>query len=256
MSLSSQDRDLASLEPVVVLTGAGISAESGIPTFRGADGLWKKHRVEDLATPTAFQNDPSLSWEFYNWRRNLISSCTPNPGHLVLAQMEDVLTEFTVITQNVDGFHQQAGSRAVIEIHGSIWELKCTNCDKTRVDHELYQGKNIPKCHVCDGMMRPGVVWYGESLNPQNLNAAFDACSKATTMLIIGTSALVQPTNTLPYIAKQNGATLIEVNPAPTPLSSIMDIRLNGPSGEMLPGWWQEIQLGLLDADENLSLIP
>jgi NAD-dependent deacetylase len=256
MKPSSEDRNLTDLEPVVALTGAGISAESGIPTFRGDDGLWKNHRAQDLATPAVFRENPSLSWEFYNWRRKLIASCTPNPGHFTLAQMEDVLTDFTIITQNVDGFHHQAGSKNVIEIHGSIWELQCTNCHQGRVDHELYEGNTIPRCHNCGGMMRPGVIWFGESLNLQSLNAAFDACSRAATMMIIGTSALVQPANSLPIIAKENGATLIEVNPAPTPLSPMVNIRLNGPSGEMLPGWWQEVQIGLLDPDKNLSITP
>jgi NAD-dependent deacetylase len=247
---------LADFEPVVVLTGAGISAESGIPTFRGNGGIWRSHRPEDLATLSAFNRDPALVWEFYNWRRKLIASCSPNPGHRTLAQMENEFSDFTIITQNVDGLHQRAGSKHVIEIHGSIWDIKCTSCDQVRTEREVSEYFAIPRCEICGEMMRPGVVWFGEMLQPQKVREATELSSQAKTMLVIGTSSLIQPANTLPLIAKNKGAKLIEINPDHTPLSPIMDIRLSGPSGEMLPRWWRDLQGNSLNSNEHLPLMP
>lgn len=233
---------LADLEPLVVLTGAGISAESGVPTFRGEGGIWQSHRAEDLATPFAFERNPELVWEFYNWRRNLIAQCSPNPGHLTLAQMEIVINDFLLITQNVDGLHHVAGSMNVLEIHGSIWQIKCAICSEIRIYRNTNEASTVPMCQVCGEMMRPDVVWFGEMLDQEKLNQAFQSVARANTMLVIGTSALVQPVNTLPIIAKEAGAKLIEINPNPTPLSHLMDMRLSGPSGKMLPKWWNEVQ--------------
>jgi NAD-dependent deacetylase len=239
---SPKQISLEYLTPLVVFTGSGVSAESGIPTFRDKGGLWKSHRPEELATPSAFIRAPQLVWEFYNWRRNLVASCDPNPAHLTLAQMEIEIDDFCLITQNIDGLHQRAGNKNILELHGSLWKLICTVCRKTRIDHEIPEQFKIPTCYHCGEMMRPHVVWFGESLDPEILRMATKMASKARTMLIIGTSALVHPANSLPMIAKYAGAHLIEVNPNKTPISPIMDLHLSGSSGEIIPRWWRSFR--------------
>jgi NAD-dependent deacetylase len=256
MTSQTKRQTITELEPLVVLTGAGISAESGIPTFRGDGGIWKSYRPEDLATPEAFKRDPSLVWEFYHWRRKLIAASSPNPGHLTLAQMENELNDFTLITQNVDGLHQQAGSKNVIEIHGSIWDIVCTGCDKMCSDQQVTEDTGVPICQICGEMTRPDVVWFGEMLDADILKEAADLASEAKTMMVIGTSALVQPANALPILAKRNGAELIEINPDVTPLSAIVDIRFSRPSGEVLPRWWREVKENSLDSNQHMPFIP
>lgn len=217
---------------VVVLTGAGISAESGVPTFRGKDGLWKKYRPEELATPEAFNRDPKLVWEWYNWRRSLIAPLKPNKAHLLLAKMEKIYPEFWIITQNIDGLHQKAGATKVIELHGNIWRVKCTNCGYREENREVPLKEIPPKCPKCSGILRPDVVWFGETLPKKALEDAFYHSETADVMLVIGTSAVVQPAASLPIVAKNAGKVVIEVNPEETPISHIVDFSLRKKAAE------------------------
>jgi NAD-dependent deacetylase len=224
--------------PVAVLTGAGISAESGVPTFRGEEGLWRNYRAEQLATPGAFHRDPALVWEWYNWRRGLIGACAPNAAHETLAEMEAALPDFTLITQNVDGLHRMAGSRNVLELHGNLWRVRCVGCGATTEDLSVPL-PIPPHCPECNGLLRPDVVWFGESLPPGILEEAWAVAARCRTMLVIGTSAVVQPAASLPMVALRNGAQLIEVNLAETPLSAHAHEILRGPAAELLPEWWE-----------------
>lgn len=228
------------LEPFVVLTGAGISAESGIPTFRGDGGIWKQYRATELATPASFERDPELVWRFYNWRRELVSSCQPNKAHRILAEIEDRIEDFTLITQNIDGFHQTAGSERVLELHGSIWRLRCHSCGEKWIDMRSPIPENVPTCPSCKGLARPDVVWFGESLDHSVLQNAQNASMRAKMMLIIGTSAVVYPAAELPLLAKNAGAHLVEVNMEDTPLTPFVDEPLRGPATRLLAAWWQQ----------------
>ena len=207
---------------VAVLTGAGISAESGVPTFRGADGLWENYRASDLATPEAFARDPELVWEFYNWRRGLVSRITCNPAHKALAELERLVPGFTLITQNVDGLHRLAGSQNLLEIHGNLWRVSCTKCGEVTLNRSPDMGR-LPACRTCGGLLRPGVVWFGESLDPEILHQAMEASKKCQVMLVIGTSSVVQPAASLAFEAKSGGALLAEINLERTPNSDLMD---------------------------------
>jgi NAD-dependent deacetylase len=224
---------------VTVLTGAGISAESGVPTFRGHGGLWRNFRPEQLATPEAFRSDRALVWEWYDWRRGLVGSCTPNAAHSTLAEMEAELPGFSLITQNVDGLHQAAGSRNVLELHGNIWRIRCLRCDRVVEDYRVPLPEIPPHCSKCGRPLRPDVVWFGESLPQDVLETAWAAAARCRLMLLIGTSAVVHPAASLPLVALRNGARLIEVNPAETPLSPHAHEVLRGPAAEMLPRWWE-----------------
>jgi len=239
-SINSLKKALKNADRVAVLTGAGVSAESGVPTFRGADGLWKNYRATDLATPEAFARNPELVWEFYNWRRELIGQKTCNPAHRALAELERLIPDFTLITQNVDGLHLLAGSRHLLEIHGNIWRARCTRCGRETLDRAPDMG-NRPTCAACCGLLRPGVVWFGESLDPEILRQALEAAERCRVMLVVGTSSVVQPAASLAYTAKSGGALLAEINLARTPNSDLMDIVLMGKAGEILPelvdGW-------------------
>jgi len=235
ISINSLKEALKNAERVAVLTGAGVSAESGVPTFRGADGLWKNYRATDLATPEAFARDPELVWEFYNWRREMIGQKTCNPAHRALAQLERLIPDFTLITQNVDGLHLLAGSRHLLEIHGNIWRVRCTRCGRETLDRAPDMGKR-PTCAACGGLLRPGVVWFGESLDPEILRRAVEAAERCRIMLVVGTSSVVQPAASLAHTAKSGGAVLAEINLERTPNSDIMDIVLTGKAGEILPG--------------------
>lgn len=208
---------------IVALTGAGISAESGIPTFRGKDGLWNKFRPEELATPEAFFRNPKLVWEWYDWRRGLIAKAEPNEGHRILAKMEKEFPHFYLITQNVDGLHQKAGSKKVIELHGNIWKVKCVNCNCEAYEYRTPLPEIPPKCEQCGGLLRPGVVWFGESLPMDALQKAYELSKESLICIVIGTSGVVYPAAELPYIAKESGAEVIEVNPEETPISGIAD---------------------------------
>jgi NAD-dependent deacetylase len=225
---------LSQAKSVAVLTGAGISAESGVPTFRGAGGLWKQFRAEDLATPEAFRRDPRTCWEWYDWRRGLLAKVQPNAGHYALAELERRKARFTLITQNVDGLHVQAGSVAVLEIHGSIWTLRCTVCGREWKDRTVPL-ELLPRCEVCNGLARPGVVWFGENLNPAIWAKAERAVRGADILLVVGTSAEVYPAAGLAPLARSAGAKVIEVNLEPTPISAFVNIALTGHSGEILP---------------------
>lgn len=218
---------------VVVLTGAGISAESGVPTFRGNDGLWKSHRPEDLARPDAFAHNPELVWDFYNWRRDLVSKCEPNPAHYALAEMERQIPNFLLITQNVDGLHAQAGSQKLIEMHGSLWQVKCMTCTHFRDDRSELPA--LPDCPVCGHLLRPGVVWFGEPLVPGVLKIAIDQISRADVFISVGTSNLVQPAASFYQLAKDHGAVTVEVNLEPTPNTGFMDFAMHGKAGDILP---------------------
>lgn len=224
---------------IAVLTGAGVSAESGVPTFRGSNGLWKQYRAEDLATPGAFARDPKLVWEWYDWRRSVIAQAKPNAGHYALAQAEhqagkDQARKFRLITQNVDGLHELAGSRNVLRLHGSIWMLRCVNCGREREDRRVPLPELPPRCE-CGGVLRPGVVWFGEPLPAKIWQEAEAAARSADLFLLIGTSALVYPAAGLAPIAKSSGAHVVEINIAETGLSDAIDEFLQGPSGELLP---------------------
>ncbi|MDH4207570.1 MAG: NAD-dependent deacylase [Anaerolineae bacterium] len=233
-----------SLRSVVVLTGAGISAESGVPTFRGADGLWRQYRAEELATPQAFTSNPTLVWEWYDWRRGLIAGCEPNEGHRTLAEMENWCQDFTLITQNVDGLHQRAGSKRILELHGDIWRVRCTAENHGGDNREVPLSRIPPTCS-CGALLRPDVVWFGESLDPEVMKAAYAAAERCDLMLVVGTSAVVQPAASLPVIAHNAGAYLVEVNVQKTPLSPLAHEVILGPAARELPDLWAKLRAAL-----------
>ena len=221
-------------ERLVVLTGAGISAESGVPTFRGSDGLWRNFRAEELATPEAFGRDPKLVWEWYDWRRGVVAQTKPNPGHLALAELESRCSGFTLITQNVDGLHDLAGSTHPLKLHGDIWEVRCARCSYSGVNRNVPLNDIPPRCE-CGALLRPNIVWFGESLPADVLNRAWAASEQADLFLVVGTSALVHPAASLPLVAKRSGARVVEINLEPTAISDQVDISLLAKSGELLP---------------------
>jgi NAD-dependent deacetylase len=225
---------LRSADAVAVLTGAGISAESGMPTFRGENGLWKKYRPEELANVEAFLRHPSLVWEWYTYRRRIVSEIDPNPGHYALAELEQMFATFTLITQNVDGLHHRAGNTNILELHGNIMRNKCVSCGKTIQDVRLSNDLSPPYCE-CGGLVRPDVVWFGESLPQRELQLAFDAAASSDVFFSIGTSGVVQPAASLPLVAKRDGAYVCEINIERTTLSDHMDETILGPSGEIMP---------------------
>ncbi len=218
-------------EMVAVMTGAGVSAESGVPTFRGDGGLWKNQRPEQLATPQAFEKDPDLVWEWYHWRRGLIRESSPNAAHHSLVQIERNTPQFTLITQNVDGLHLTAGSKTVLEIHGNINRARCSSCSH-RVP--LSDETGVLTCGQCGALMRPDVVWFGESLDHGTLEASHSASGSADFFLVAGTSSVVQPAASLAYAAKEKGGYVLEVNLDPTPLTGTADVTLLGKAGEVL----------------------
>lgn len=219
---------------VVVLTGAGVSAESGIPTFRSAGGWWKSYRPEDLATPEAFARDPRTVWEWYEHRRRLVAEAQPNPAHVELARWERHFPDFTLITQNVDGLHRRAGSTQPLELHGNITVSVCHRCRQFRGDVGLGSGGELPYCE-CGGMIRPGVVWFGEPLPQRTLQLAGEAADRADVFFSVGTSSVVQPAADLAQVAKEAGAYLIEINPEETAMSGLFDELLRGPAGGIVP---------------------
>ncbi len=219
---------------VAVLTGAGVSAESGVPTFRGADGLWRQFRAEDLATPEAFQRDPRLVWEWYDWRRQLIARCEPNPAHKAIALLEQRCEEFLLITQNVDGLHGRTGSRRMVELHGNLWRLRCVREDKITDNLEVPLLSIPPRCE-CGALLRPDVVWFGEALPGTVLQQAFEAAETCDIFFVVGTSAVVQPAASLPMVAKRHGAYVVEVNFDPTPVTAVAHEAHHGKAGEILP---------------------
>ncbi len=217
-------RLLSAVKAVCISTGAGMSAESGLETFRDQNGLWSRFNVEELATPDAFRRDPIKVWAWYRWRRQKLVTVQPHDGHRVLAAWEQRVPNLTLVTQNIDGLHHRAGSRNVIELHGRLDLACCTHCDYSV--QGLEDLGPDPACPVCTKRLRPGVVWFGEPLPPEALHAAFDAAERCEVFLVIGTSGVVQPAASLVGSAKAGGATVVEINPQPSELSHLADVVL------------------------------
>jgi NAD-dependent deacetylase len=224
--------EIKKFQKIVFVTGAGISQESGIPTFRGEDGLWRNHDAMKLATIDAFYDNPKLVWEWYNERRMNIFQAQPNPGHRAIAELEKY-ADVVVLTQNIDGLHQKSGSSKVLELHGSIVKIKCSVCDYK--EEILTEISNLPPLCKCGNILRPDVVWFGELLPQDVWQDAMNFASKCDLMIIAGTSLVVSPANTLPIYAKQNNATLIEINPENTSMSREMNLVIRNTSAESLP---------------------
>jgi len=232
---------LRTAQRIAVLTGSGVSAESGVPTFRDAQtGLWERFRPEELATPEAFERNPKLVWEWYVWRRELVAEAEPNPAHLALAELQQAKDDFSLITQNVDGLHQRAGSTDVLEFHGNITRNKCFR-EGVIVNGGEDTSSVPPGCPSCGSPLRPDVVWFGEAIPSAVLSSAFAAAERCELFLSVGTSSLVQPAAGLAEIALRSGARLLEINLEATPLTSLADHSLTGPAGEILPALLQEL---------------
>lgn len=234
MSLLEARSRIASARAVTILTGAGISADSGVPTFRGTDGLWRNFRAEDLATPEAFERNPRLVWEWYSWRRELIATKQPNEAHVAIASLESRRPDFWLITQNVDGLHRLAGSSKLSEIHGNIWMVRCTACDAVTENHQVPLSL-LPYCGLCGGLLRPHIVWFGESLREEDLARCAKQLNNCDVLLVIGTSGVVYPAAGFASIAKQAGALVIEVNLDQTPQSDLVDMSLRGRAKDLVP---------------------
>ena len=220
---------------VCVLTGAGVSAESGVPTFRDAqEGLWARYRPEDLATPEAFLDDPALVWRWYRWRRDIVANVEPNPGHTALARLARLVPQLTLVTQNVDGLHQAAGSTDVIEYHGTFAWQRCMDCGKKYENRDVDVSKIPPRCD-CGGILRPDAVFFGEMIPAEAMWRSRQAATDCDLMLVVGTSAVVQPAAMIPVIAKENGAKIVEINPERTPLTvEISDYLILGEAGKVI----------------------
>jgi NAD-dependent deacetylase len=231
--LSQAARRLREAKRVIALTGAGVSAESGVPTFRGPGGLWRQYRPEDLATPEAFTRDPRLVWEWYAWRRDCIARLTPNAAHVALAALENRFADFLLATQNVDGLHAAAGSLRMVELHGSLWRVRCLRCGDSSDDRRIPLPQIPPFC-ACGGLLRPSVVWFGEPLPEEALSAALAAASAADFALVVGTSSTVYPAAAIPQLARSAGAFVVEINMEPTPLSPIAHVSLYGAAAKWL----------------------
>ncbi len=217
---------------IAFFTGAGISAESGIPTFRGKGGLWEKFKVEELATPEGFFRDPERVWRWYDMRRKAISEAQPNKAHRLIALIEREYRDVWVITQNVDMLHQRAGSEKVLELHGNIWRVRCLGCGAVYYEFRTPLPEYPPKCRECGGMLRPDVVWFGEPLPVDVLQKSWEIARSSDIFVVIGTSALVYPAAQLPYVAKEYGAKVVEINPESTPVSSVADVVLRKKASE------------------------
>jgi NAD-dependent deacetylase len=224
-------------DSIVVLTGAGVSAESGVPTFRGAAGLWKSFSPEELATPSAFAWDPRLVWEWYDWRRRVVLGCQPNAAHLSLAALAlgRARAAVRIVTQNVDGLHHRAGSQNVVELHGNITRSRCS-VEGVLVEPREDDAMVPPSCPGCGAFLRPDVVWFGEALSAGAIEDAFDAARECDVLFSIGTSGLVQPAASLAFEALRRGAVVVEVNPDDTPLTRHAGYALRGKAGNVLPG--------------------
>ena len=252
--LMDEARDLVgSARRLLILTGAGVSAESGVPTFRGPDGLWKSRRPEELATPQAFQADPRLVWEWYGLRRERVGACRPNAAHEVIARLTLENEDVRLVTQNVDGLHELALEEAVAErlsseksvsraapirLHGSLFWTRCTGCDDRTLDRDPVDANSeasLPRCPKCAALLRPDVVWFGEGLDPEVLRSAMEAAKTAEVCLVVGTSALVHPAASLPLLTKESGGVVVEVNTEPTPLTEVAVLSLRGRAGKVLP---------------------
>ncbi len=259
-----EDKDLfkealKKAQAIVISTGAGVSAESGVPTFRGEGGLWRKYQATELATPESFERNPSLVWEFYNYRRELMFTKEPNPGHIALAEFEKYCSDsgkrFTLITQNIDGLHKRAGSQNILAVHGDLYWVKCVGCDYKEENKDIpitpaFDGlgspdpdtpaanvsdEGLPKCPKCGDLIRPDVVWFGEQLDYDILQKVDEAIATADFMLVVGTSMLVYPAAAFPIAAKSTGAKLTLVNFEPTGQEELFNFVFLGKSGEILP---------------------
>ena len=224
---------LGESESIVFFTGAGISSESGIPTFRGKDGIWNKLRPEELANFDAFIRNPEMVWEWYNHRKKIIHESQPNPAHLTIAEMQNHFNDVTVVTQNIDNLHRRAGSNTIFELHGNIERNYCINCKKF-YNEELDFSKGVPKCE-CGGLIRPDVVWFGEYLPEDQFLGGEKAAINSDIFFVVGTSAIVYPAAGLVYTARQSGSSIVEINIEETPFSSIADYSYFGKAGEVLP---------------------
>lgn len=233
---------------ILVLTGAGVSVESGVPTFRGEEGLWKRFRPQDLANPTAFRRDPRLVWEWYAWRRTKVSACDPNDAHRALARLALTRDGVRIVTQNVDDLHgraarQEAGdadpdAALPLELHGSLFRVRCTGCHRRSEHRESVDAtseETLPRCSHGGSLLRPDVVWFGESLDPRMLEAVGEWAQRADVALVVGTSALVQPAASLPRRVCRAGGEVIEVNPEETPITELARVTLRGPAGSVVP---------------------
>lgn len=239
--LADAARVIFAARHVVVLTGAGISAESGVPTFRDAQtGLWANFRPEELATPEAFSRQPRLVWEWYAWRRELVAQAQPNAGHTALVTLADRTAQFTLITQNVDHLHELAGSKDVLKLHGSLF-ANIREGDHQPIAEDAMTDDVPPRCPLTGQRIRPGVVWFGESLPAEILHEAVDAARTCDVFLSIGTSTVVEPAASLPFMAQERGATVIEINPDETPLSAHCEYSLRGPAAQVLPALVQAV---------------
>lgn len=220
---------------LAALTGAGVSQESGLRTFRDAQtGLWAQYKPEELASPEAFARDPKLIWDWYAWRREAVKAVRPNPGHYALVELEKRIPTFTLITQNVDGLHRMAGSRNVLELHGNIQRVRCADC-YTFAEIWGDDTESVPRCESCGGLLRPDVVWFGEALPREQLEAAVEAARSCEVFFSVGTSGVVQPAASLAHAAHNRGAVVVEINAESTPLTTKTDYFFQGKSGEILP---------------------
>lgn len=256
--MSKFKETLKSAKQVVILSGAGISAESGIPTFRGAGGYWRKYQASSLATPGAFKSSPSLVWEFYHYRREVAAKAQPNAGHIAIAKYEEKYgseKSITVITQNVDGLHARAGTKNLIELHGNLYKTRCTKCKEVLVntDSPICEAlanrgapdanvvgsdipvKSLPHCKKCNNLLRPHIVWFGESLEPAVLSSAEAAMSSCDVCLVVGTSSVVYPAAMFAPQAAARGAIVAEFNLEPTPATHDFHYYFEGPCGTTLP---------------------
>lgn len=231
---------LSESEKIVFFTGAGISAESGIPTFRGKDGIWNKLKPEELANFNAFMRNPQMVWEWYNHRKKIIHESKPNAGHIAIAEFEKYFDEVTVVTQNIDNLHRRAGSNKIYELHGNIERNYCINC-RTFYNEELDFSEGVPKCK-CGGLIRPDVVWFGEFLPADQLESSEKAAINSDIFFVVGTSAVVYPAAGLVYTAKRAGSYIVEVNIEETEVSSIADISFFGEAGKVLPEILEEVK--------------
>lgn len=228
-------------EKIMISTGAGISTESGIPSFRGVDGLWKEYNPEDLATPEAFEKDPVKVWEWYDWRRQAIGTAEPNAGHRALVELEKLVPHFFLFTQNIDGLHQKAGNRAPYELHGNIWQARCTAEQKVIPFEETPLSRIPPVCD-CGALLRPNVVWFGEALPLDILELGWMVARNCDAFFAIGTSGMVQPAASLAIMAREGGALVVEINTEPTYLTEIAHESFQGKSGIILPSLIQALK--------------
>jgi NAD-dependent deacetylase len=223
---------LREFKRVVFFTGAGMSAESGVPTYRGAGGIWKQYDYQRYACQQAFDRDPESVWEFHNFRRGIVAACEPNPGHHTIARAERLLPSVAVVTQNIDGLHQRAGSERVLELHGSLWRVRCDRCRVREAGVEVPRTRL--RCEQCGGWWRPDIVWFGDYLDSSVLDLAQKFLQACDLLVSIGTSAVVHPAAVLPEIALANGALCVEINPEPTPASDLYQVHMRGPATTML----------------------